>query len=278
MISKEIFSLHMGKGMWKLVLSDRSFPGSSPGAIFEQARRAGILRIVMRDEVLRPVRGRRLWWRRSQDREDWREVSQWAEALDYGRSRLHALRFERLRAGVRLIAWAIAPRSSTGVDAARIQQYALTAAAAAAFLGAQGLLLEGLDQWEPGEARTFIRRLLPILGGLRLILWLRLSEVSPLLLEVPREFGARVRPWIALDLEGLLPGDFPTLWDMIRPSVSMLIFRCGPEHLEWWDREGRPILERTGFKGELVVTFPAIAGGGWEMWKRLTQVHRLLPE
>lgn len=265
--------------MWRLTLSDRSFPGSSPEAIFEQAQRAGILRMVMHDEILRPIRRRRLWWWRSPDIENWREVSQWAEALDYSRPRLRALRFERLRAGVRLIAWAIAPRSSREVDASRIQRYALTAATAAAFLGAQGLLLEGTDRWEPGEAIRFIQRLLPVLGGLRLTLWLRLSAVSPLLLEVPRVFRTMIRPWIALDLEGALPGDFPALWDRIRPSVSMMMFRCGPEHLEWWDREGRLILERTEFEGELVVTFPEIAGNKnkGEMWRHLAQAHRLLP-
>lgn len=263
--------------MWKLALSDRSFPGSSFEAILEQTRRVGIPRIVMRDEVLRPIPGRRPWWRRGRDPGDWREVSQWAEALDYSRSRLHALRFERLRSKVRLIAWAIAPRSSTGASAVRIQQYTLTAAAAAAFLGAQGLLLEGMDEWDSGEALTLIRRLLPALIGLRLILWLRLSEGSPLLLQVPREFGASVRPWIALDLEGALPEDFSTLWDTIGPSVSMVMFRYGPEHLEWWEREGRPILEQTGFEGELVVTFPAIVGNDGETWRQLPPIHRLLP-
>ncbi len=264
--------------MWRLTLSDRSFPGFPPETIFEQARRVGILRIVMHDEILRPVRRRRLWRWRGQDVQDWREVSQWAEALDYSRPRLHALRFDRLRAGVRLTAWAIAPRPPGEVGASRIQRYALTAAAAAAFLGAQGLLLEGMDRWEPGEVIPFIRHLLPALGGLRLILSLRLSEASPLLLEISREFETGIRPWIALDLEGTLPGDFPALWGAIGPSVSMLMFHCGPEHLEWWDREGCPILERTGFGGELVVTFPEIAGSKWEIWRNLMRAHRLWRE
>ncbi|GBD08308.1 hypothetical protein HRbin22_00542 [Candidatus Thermoflexus japonica] len=264
--------------MWGLTLSDRSFPGSSPEAIFEQARRAGILRLVVHDEALRPVPRRRLWGRRDPDIEAWRAVSQWAEALDYSRPRLHALRFERLRAGVRLTAWAIAPRPPQEVGASRIQPYALTAAAAASFLGASGLLLEGMDRWDPGEAMTFLRHLLPVLSGLRLILSLRLSEASPLLLEISRGFRARIRPWIALDLEERLPGDFPSLWDKIKPAVSMLMFRWGPEHLEWWDQEGRPILERTRFEGELVVTFPEIAGDRWALWKNMAQAHRLWPD
>lgn len=261
--------------MWRLALSDRSFPGFPPEAIFEQARRVGIPRIVIHDEILRPVQRRRLWRGRSLEIEEWREVSQWAEALDYRRPRLHAVRFERLRTGIHLVAWAIAPCPPQEAGASRIRQYALTAATAAAFVGAQGLLLEGMDRWEPGEALSFIRHLLPVLGGLRLILLLRLSEASPLLLEVVREFKARIRPRIALDLEGAIPEDFPTLWSMMHPSVSMLLFRCAPEHLEWWDQEGCPILEQTGFGGELVVTFPEAAGSEGKIWRNLMRAHRL---
>ena len=151
--------------MWRLALSDRSFPGFPPEAIFEQARRVGIPRIVIHDEILRPVQRRRLWRGRSLEIEEWREVSQWAEALDYRRPRLHAVRFERLRTGIHLVAWAIAPCPPQEAGASRIRQYALTAATAAAFVGAQGLLLEGMDRWEPGEALSFIRHLLPVLGG-----------------------------------------------------------------------------------------------------------------
>ncbi|WP_376788760.1 hypothetical protein [Thermoflexus sp.] len=261
--------------MWRLALSDRSFPGFPPEAIFEQARRVGIPRLVVHDEILRPGQRRPLWRGRSLEKEEWREVSQWAKALDYSRSRLHAVRFERLRTGIHLVAWAIAPCPPQEAGASRIRQYALTAATAAAFVGAQGLLMEGMDRWEPGEAMAFFRCLLPAFSGLRLILLLRLSEASPLLLEVAREFKARIRPWIALDLEEAIPKDFPALWSMMYPSVSMLMFRCTPEHLEWWDQEGCPILERTGFGGELVVTFPGAAGSEGKMGRNLMRAHRL---
>ncbi|MCS7251232.1 MAG: hypothetical protein RMK32_05945 [Anaerolineae bacterium] len=264
--------------MWRLALSDRSFPGSFPETIFEQARRMEIVRLVMRDEVLRPPRRWNLGWRRGRELDSWREVSQWAEALDYSRSRLWGLRLERLRAGVRLIAWGIAPRLPRQENVSRIQRYASTAATAAAFLGAHGLLLEGTDHWEPGEAIPFIQHLLPVLGSLRLILWLRLSEVSPLLLDVPRLFPTTIRPWIALDLEVGIPEAFPALWDRIKSSVSMMMFRCEPGHLEWWDREGRVILERTEFSGELVVTVPEIPGKSWESWRHLVRGHRLSSE
>ncbi len=261
-----------------MALSDRSFSGISPEAVFEQARRAGIPRLVMHDAGLRPIRRWRLRLLKRQDPEEWRGVSRWAEALDYSRQRLHAMRFERLRAGVRLVAWAIAPRAPDEAGASRIPQYALTAATAAAFLGAQGLLLEGMDSWEPGEALAFIRRLLPALGGLRRTLWVRLPGASPLLSGILRTFRATIRPWIALDLEEMLPEDFPTLWDMIRPSVSMIMLRCDGGLLDWWDREGCPILERTAFQGELVVTFPEVVGDLRKAWRRLAQAHRLLPE
>ncbi|WP_376793324.1 hypothetical protein [Thermoflexus sp.] len=262
--------------MWNLTLSDRSFPGVPPEAIFERAGRTGIPKLLVHDESLRPIRKRRLGLLRSRDMEDWRGVSQRAEELDYSRPRLHALRFERLRAGVRLTGWAIAPRSPHLGDASRVRQYVLTAAAATAFLGARGLLLEGIDQWELNEAVSFIRHLLPALGGLHLTLWLRLSATSPFLSELPRKFVAAIRPWIALDLEDALPEDFRSLWAAVSASTSMVLFRYEPEFLDWWDREGRPLLKRTEFAGELVVTFPEIWGKDWRVWKQWVQEHGLL--
>jgi len=262
---------------WRLTLSDRSFPGAPPGVVFERARRIGIPRVLMHDEALRPLRTRRWWPIRGRDPEDWQGVSQWAEALDYRRPRLHAVRFERLRAGVRLTAWSIAPRPPQPEEAPRIRRYAATAAVAAAFLGAQGLLLEGMDRWEPEAALAFLRQLLPILAGLRRTLWVRLAEASPLWAGIPRAFGAAIRPWVALDLEGPLPRDFPSLWDARGPAVSMVLLRGEPEPLAWWAREGRPVLERAGFEGELVVTFPEATEAEWARWGNLARAYGLEP-
>lgn len=261
--------------MWRLTLSDRSFPGASPEAIFERARRVGIPHLLLRDEHLRPVRRRWPWPLGRAAGEGWRGVSQQAEALDYSRRRLHALRLERLRTGVRLAGWAIAPRPPGSGDASSVRRYALTAAAAAAFLGAPGLLLEGMDRWELEDSIAFVRDLLPALTGLRLGLWIRLSESSPLLPELPRRFPGTARPWIALDLEEAPPGDFPALWAAIAPHTPVVLFRCEPDAMAWWDREGGPTLRRAGFAGELVVTFPQTEmEGGWARW---AQAHGLWP-
>ncbi len=205
----------------------------------------------------------------------WRGVSQRAEALDYSRRRLHTLRFERLRTGVGLAGWAIAPRPPGSGDISSVRRYALTAAAAAAFLGAPGLLLEGMERWEPEDSIAFVRDLLPAFTGLRLALWVRLSESSPLLQVLPQRFQGTARPWIALDLEGALPGNFPTLWAAIVPDTPMVLFRCEPDAIAWWDREGGPTLRGSGFAGELVVTFPQMEmEGGWARW---AQAHGLWP-
>lgn len=262
--------------MWDLTLSDRSFPSSPPEVIFERARRTGILRLLMHDDSLRPMQKRHLWLWRTHDAKDWQRGSQRAEALDYSRRRLHALRFERLRAGIRLTGWAIAPSPPSLEDPSLIRRYILTAAAAATFLGAQGLLLEGMDPWGIEEAMNWIRHLLPALGGLHLTLWVRLSESSLLLLEVLHQFTGAIRPWIALDLEGAPPNDFPSWWPVVAPSTSMVLVRYAPDLLEWWDREGRSMLERTGFSGELVVTFPENLGNEGEIWRSWAQAHGLL--
>ncbi|MFN3928253.1 MAG: hypothetical protein ACK4OK_01290, partial [Thermoflexus sp.] len=263
--------------MWNLMLSDRSFPGSPPEAIFERAAGIGIPYLLMHDKHLRPSRKRRLGLWGGRDMEDWDGVSQWAEKLDYSRQRLHALRFERLRSGVRLGGWAIAPCSPRSGDASRVRRYMLTAAAAAAFLGARGLLLEGIEHWELDEAVNFIQHVLPAITSLRLTLWLRLPVTSSFLFELPRRFVAAVRPWIALDLETVLPTDFRSLWEAISISTSMVLFRYEPGFLEWWEQVGHPILKHAGFVGELVVTFPEIWGEEWKLWKRWAQEHRLLP-
>ncbi len=260
--------------MWRLALSDRSFPGVSLEAIFERARRVGIPRLLLRDEHLRPTRRHWPWPSERQVVEGWRGVSQWAEALDYSRRRLHALRLERLRAEVRLAGWAIAPCPPGSGDVSSVRRYALTAAAAAAFLGAPGLLLEGMDRWEVEASIAFMRDLLPALAGLRLRLWIRLSASSPLLPELPRRFQGTARPWIALDLEEVPPGDFPALWAAFAPYTSAVLFRCEPDAMAWWDREGSPTLRRAEFTGELVVTFPQEVEGEWARW---AQAHGLWP-
>lgn len=261
--------------MWRLALSDQSFPGLSAEAIFERAQRLGISRLLLRDEHLRPIR--RFWTRLLGERgkADWRGVSQRAEVLDYGRRRLHALRFERLRTGVRLAGWAIAPRPPDSADSLSVRRYALTAAAAAAFLGSPGLLLEGMERWTPDDSIAFVRDLLPALTGLRLILWVRLSKSSPLLRQLCSEFEGGARPRIALDLEDTLPEDFPALWTAIAPDTSMVLFRCEPDAMAWWDQEGNPTLRRSGFTGELVVTLPQ--AGTAEAWAHWARAHGLWP-
>lgn len=263
--------------MWELALSDRSFPGASSRAIFEGARRVGIPRVFMGDGILGAPRGRRWWPWGGQGTGEWRGVSEWGEALDYSRRRLHALRLERLQAGVRLVGWAIAPRPPGSVEMAHLRAYVLGAAAAASFLGARGVLVEGMDRWAPEEALDFLRLLLPALTGLRLALWVRLVGDALLLSEVVKGFPAAVRPWIALDLEGRPPEDFPALWTAIAPYTAVVLLRCEPEVLAWWRREGGPTVRGTGFAGVLGLTCPGILGkareGGWG-W---AQADGLLP-
>lgn len=262
--------------MWNLTLSDRSFYGLPLEDIFERAGRTEISHLLVHDDHLHPIRKRRLRLWGNQHEEGWRGVSQRAEELDYSRQRLRALRFERLRTGIHLTGWAIAPRSPRSGDALHVRRYVLTAATAAAFLGARGLLLEGIDQWDLEEAASFIQPLLPAFVGLRLTLWVQLPATSPFLLELPHRFAPAVRPWIALDLEGALPADFPSLWSVISNSVSMVLFRYEPGFLEWWDREGFLILKRMGFVEEVVVTFPETWGEEWRLWRQWAQEHKLL--
>lgn len=243
--------------MWQIALSDRSAPGRWPWAVFRLAERAGIGAVVLHDEELAPARRRWPWTR--EDAGLWRGVSQRAEVLDYTRGRLHRLRLERLQAGVRLAAWGLSPRPPHAVpEPGTILRYTLTAAAAAAFLGARGLLLEGLAAWEPEAVAPFLQALLPALGGLRRMLLVQVSlRDLTLWKEIQAMAAFPVRPWAALDLMGEPSEGLPEVWDAMGIHVRMLMLSVTPPILEWWVREGAEGLRRAGFAGLLSVTVPA---------------------